>query len=368
VRVLYWTELFWPHIGGVEVLSSRFIPAMRDRGHEFAVATSHAHLDLPDNEEWEGVPVHRFPFRQALADGDIKAMARATRGVAALKRQFRPELVHVRMADPSVFFHLRTRDAHSCPLLVSVTVAPPEAGAGPDTLMGSVMSSAAWVTANSEAILQDIVRLAPDTRGRASVIHPAQVMPEVEPAPMPLDPPTILCLGRVVGDKGFDVALAALARVRRDLPAARLVIAGDGPDRPELEAGARGLGLEEAVSFPGWVPPDRVPDLINQATVVAIPSRCREAFCLVAVEAALMERPVVATQVGGLGEAVADGETGLLVPRDDVEALADALLSLLRDPDRAAAMGRAGRARAMREFDHDAHVDAYDDIYARVAA
>jgi len=368
VRVLYWTELFWPHIGGIEVLSTRFIPAMRDRGHEFAVATSHAGLDLPDTDEWEGVPIHRFRFRQAIGDGDLPAVARATRGVAALKREFRPELVHVRMSGPSVFFHLLTRDAHSCPLLVSVSAAPPEGGAGSGTLLSSVMSSAAWVTANSEAILQDVLRLAPDVRSRASVIHPAQVMPRVEPAPLPLDPPTILCLGRVVTDKGFDVALAAFARVRTVLPTARLVIAGDGPDRPELEADARALGLGEVVSFRGWVPPERVPDLISEATVVAVPSRVREAFGLVAVEAALMERPVVATSVGGLGEAVADRKTGLLVPRNDVDAFANALLSLLRDPDRAAAMGQAGRARAMREFDHDAHIDAYADIYARLAA
>ncbi|HEY1360218.1 MAG TPA: glycosyltransferase family 4 protein [Thermoleophilaceae bacterium] len=368
MRVLYWTEQFWPHIGGVEVLSSNFIPAMRDRGHEFAVATSHSGLDLPDEDEWEGVPLRRFPFRQAIGDGDMGSIARATRGVAALKREFRPELVHVRMADPSVFFHLRTRDAHSCPLLVSVTNAPPEAGAGPGTLLDSVMSSAAWVTANSEAILEDVLRLAPRVRGRASVVHPAQVVPGVEPAPRQLDPPTILCLGRVVDEKGFDVAMVAFARVRRELPAARLVIAGDGPNRSTLEAQARDLGLEEAVSFRGWVPPERVPDLINEAAIVAIPSRWREAFCLVAVEGALMERPVVATNVGGLAEAVADGETGLLVPGDDPAAFADALLSLLRDPNRAAAMGRAGRARAIREFDHDAHVDAYADIYARLAA
>jgi alpha-maltose-1-phosphate synthase len=76
----------------------------------------------------------------------------------------------------------------------------------------------------------------------------------------------------------------------------------------------------------------------------------------------------VATRIGGLGEAVADRETGLLVPKDDVEAFADALLSLLRNPDRAAAMGQTGRARAVREFDHDAHVDAYAGIYARLAA
>jgi glycogen(starch) synthase len=271
------------------------------------------------------------------------------------------------MADPSVFFHLRTRDAHSCPLLVSVTVAPPENGGGPDTLLDSVISSAAWVTVNSEALLQDVLRLAPYASERASVIHPAQVIPEVEPAPLPLEPPTILCLGRVVDDKGFDVALEAFARVRAVSETARLVIAGDGPERPALESQARDLGLAEAVSFRGWVMPERVPELINEATIVAVPSRWREAFCLVAVESALMERPVVATRVGGLEESVADGETGLLVPREDVEAFADALLSLLRDPDRAAAMGHAGRARTMREFDYEAHIDAYAEIYARLA-
>jgi glycogen(starch) synthase len=368
VRILYWTDLFFPYIGGVEVLSARFLPAMRARGHELTVVTSHGGLDLPDVDEWEGFPVHRFPLRRALAERDIEAVVAVTRGVAALKRERRPELVHVRMTDPSVFFHLRTRDAHPCPTLVCVCVELPPGGAGPGTMVGSMLGSAEWVVGVSEAMLADVHRLAPEARERSSVIHEAQVAPDLPPAPLPLDPPTVLCLGRVVPEKGFDVALDALARVRERVPGVRLVVAGDGPERAPLEARARDLGLAGAVQFRGWVAPEDVPALVNEATVVAMPSRWQEAFGLVAVEAALMERPVVATRVGGLTEAVLDGETGIVVPSEDVPAFAGALLELLRDPDRAAAMGRAGRARARRYFDHDDHVSAYEEIYQRLAS
>jgi glycogen(starch) synthase len=251
---------------------------------------------------------------------------------------------------------------------VCVCVGLPTNGGGRGTLLGSVFSQADWVVANSQAMLDDVAQLDPTSTVRSSVIHEARRAPDEPPAPLPFDPPVVLGYGRVERDKGFDVAIAGFARARGEVPEARMVIAGDGSARPGLEAQARELGVEEAVEFRGWVAPERVPQLINQATVVVVPSRWREAFGLVAVEAALMERPVLATRVGGLEEVVADGETGVLVRNEDDRALARALVGLLRDRERASAMGRAGRGRALRKFDFDAHVEAYERLYARLAA
>jgi glycosyltransferase involved in cell wall biosynthesis len=156
--------------------------------------------------------------------------------------------------------------------------------------------------------------------------------------------------------------------VRASHPDARLTIAGDGHALDSLRRRAQARGIADAVDFPGAIARERVPELIESATVVAIPSRWREPFCLVAVEAAQAARPVVATRIAGLRETVADGQTGTLVPLEDAAALGRALVELLDSPERATAMGAAGRERAARLFGMDAYIDAHDRLYRRLAA
>jgi hypothetical protein len=90
MRVLLWSDLFWPYVGGPEILAARLMPALRDRGHEFLVVTSHDSLDLPDEARYEGIPVRRFPFRAATASGDLAGLRALRSEVAALKRAFAP--------------------------------------------------------------------------------------------------------------------------------------------------------------------------------------------------------------------------------------------------------------------------------------
>lgn len=141
----------------------------------------------------------------------------------------------------------------------------------------------------------------------------------------------------------------------------RLVLAGDGPEAPELRHLADTLGVAPQVDFLGALDRAQLAEVIDRATVVAIPSR-REGFPLVALEAAQRARPVVATTVGGLPEIVVDGRTGLLVVPDDVDALARALGDLLGDRDRAAEMGGAAREVAAVDFSFEACVDGYERV------
>jgi glycogen synthase len=369
LRVLYWTQLFRPYIGGVEVVAAQLLPALQARGYECCVVTSHGGLDLADEDAYDGIPVYRFPFQGALSRGNMQLLAAARSGVARVKRIFRPDLVHINLSDPGVFFHLHTQAAHPAPSILSVRLALPDHRVGlVDTLLGRALGMARWVVANSEAILADVRELLPAVTSRSSVIHCGLELPNVEPEALPFARPQLLCLGRVVEDKGFDLAIAAFAELADRFPTLRLVIAGDGPARPELERQAAALGIGPRVDFLGWVAPQKVPRLLNAATVVLMPSRWREAFGLVALQAAQMARPVVAARVGGLPEVVADGETGLLVERNDRHALATAVARLLDHPDAARAMGDAARRRAQRVFSWRRYVDAHDALYRRVVA
>ena len=366
MRVLFWTEHFWPYIGGVEVLGAKFILALRERGYELAVITSHGALDLPDEETYQEVPIHRLHFWKALAARDVDLLARTTQEVSRLKRAFRPDLVHINLTDPTAFFHLRTSRAHPAPLLVAIHVGLPKQGGGRDTVLGQTLRSAQWVTANSAAVLAEAHRLVPEITTYSSLVYNGLDVPGTTPEPLPRDPPRLLCLGLLMTVKGFDLALTALASLAYRFPHIRLVIAGDGPARTELEKQADELGVSHLVDFVGWVTPENVPALMNGATLVVMPSRWEEAFGLVALEAALMARPVVATRVGGLPEVVVHGQTGLLVEKNDSRALGEAIAILLDDIELASKMGRAARSRAQEVFSLKRHVDAYDGLYRQL--
>jgi glycosyltransferase involved in cell wall biosynthesis len=212
----------------------------------------------------------------------------------------------------------------------------------------------------SEASLADIRRFDPAVVGRSSVAYSGVDAPPVEPAPLPWDPPTIAVVGRLAPEKGIDVLLRALA----DLDGVRLTVAGDGPERARLDALADELGVADRVTWLGWVRHDELWAVLQQATVVAVPSR-QDAFPRIAVEAAHLQRPVVASAVGGLRESVVDHATGLLVPPADPAALARALARVLGDPASARELGAAGRAHAAG-FTLTATVEHHLDRYAAI--
>jgi glycogen(starch) synthase len=177
----------------------------------------------------------------------------------------------------------------------------------------------------------------------------------------------VLCAGRLVYEKGWQVALDALDRVlRATAPAAppvRMVIAGSGPHEAELHAQAERLGLGEHVRFLGWTDDATLPVLYRAADVCLVPS-LYEPFGLVALEAMRGGSAVVAAATGGLREVVPDG-TGVRVPPDDVRALAAALRRLLDDPGLRRRLVAAGTAHAAR-FSWDEAAARALQVYARL--
>jgi glycogen(starch) synthase len=362
MKILYWTPFFWPTIGGIEILSMKALPALRDRDYDFVVVTSHDGRDLPDEEQYDGIPVHRFPFLTSLSKGNLSQVVKIQREVTKLKQTYKPDLIHLHLGGPISYFHLKTADAH--PAVTLVTLHTSFAGyKGADTLLAQTLTVANWVTAVSDAMLEDARSVVRGISHHSSVIYNGLDMPRLEPDPLQFDMPRILCLGRLIHEKGFDLAINAFALLVDRFPQARLTIAGDGPARLDLEHQATLLGLTEAVEFTGWVNPEDVPMLMNKATVVVVPSRWREPFPLVALEAAQMARPVVATHVGGLPESVVHEQTGLLVEKDDSQTLAEAIAFLLDHPDVAIRMGQAGRSRMQNVFSWERYIDAYDLLY-----
>jgi len=151
-------------------------------------------------------------------------------------------------------------------------------------------------------------------------------------------------------------------RVQQEVPA-RLLLVGDGPDRPKVEQQAREAGIFEAITFIGNVP--LVEEVLVGADLFLLPSET-ESFGLAALEALSCRVPVIATLVGGLPEVVLDGENGFLLPVGDVDAMAKAALQLLRDDDQRRRFGDAGRQWAVDRFDEASIVERYRRIYRQV--
>jgi N-acetyl-alpha-D-glucosaminyl L-malate synthase BshA len=163
--------------------------------------------------------------------------------------------------------------------------------------------------------------------------------------------------------KRVDVVLEVFRLTRREAPA-RLLLIGDGPDRPEIERRVGDHGLTSDVRFIGEVPdPVR---WLAVADVFLLPS-AQESFGLAALEAMACEVPVIASDVGGLPEVVQAGVTGFLCAPDAIQEMADCCLALVRDAPRRRAMGGAAAARVRQSYCTPVVVPLYERAYARAA-
>lgn len=159
----------------------------------------------------------------------------------------------------------------------------------------------------------------------------------------------LLCVGRLVPDKGQGILLEAVATLRARGTDVELTLVGDGPDRHSLQRRAAALGLSDVVTFAGSVGQDRILDAYRQADVFCLASFA-EGIPVVLMEAMSTGLPVVTTQIMGIPELVGHGESGLLVAPGDIEGLAEAIEGLAADPRLRARLGSAGRRRVQQRF------------------
>jgi glycosyltransferase involved in cell wall biosynthesis len=150
-----------------------------------------------------------------------------------------------------------------------------------------------------------------------------------------------------------------------EFPRTRLIIVGEGSERVRLQELVTSLGLDKHVTLAGFR--TDVPELLQRMDVYVQPS-LHESFGIVLLEAMAAGLPVVASEVEGIPEIVADGETGYLVPVGDSEALANAVRSLLRDTELRRKMGETGRRRVAKEFDIKKTVRSYEQLYEELCS
>lgn len=201
--------------------------------------------------------------------------------------------------------------------------------------------------------------------GRGTVLSIPNCVPDVASAePLAIrssEQLVVGSIGRLDRMKAHDILLRAIAQ----LNGVRVVILGEGEQRTALEQLAANLGVSDRLDLLGWV--DNPRTHLPAFDVIALPSRS-EGFPLAVVEAMLAARPVVATRVGSVAEAVLDGETGLLVEKDDIDGLALALRRLRDDPVLCARLGQRGREVAVARFTVEHMTTSYELLWRKVLA
>ncbi len=246
---------------------------------------------------------------------------------------------------------------------------------GYDQRMRELLRTLPLILARSESLARRLETLGADPArirlNRTGI--PLDAFPFVDRQPPTDGAWHLVQASRLIAKKGLDDALRAFAAFRAVHPAARFTIAGDGPQRAELEHLAASLGLGAAVTFAGFQTQDQLRALYAAAHLFLHPSRTPESGDQEGVPNAMLEAmatglPVAATLHGGIPEAVDPGVSGLLVPERDVDALRDSLLTMAAHPSATLAMGRAAAESVRTRFEQGAAIRALEAIYAEAVA
>jgi len=341
-------------IGGSERHLLTLLPALAAQGVDVRLLG----LDDPSRSPDPFYEQLTVPYERVPAPRDVDPML-AARVVRAMRR-LRPELVHTHLVHADVYGALAARR------LVSTKHNDDPFRAGAFRFVERALAARATrIIAITDALARfQAERVGIPRRKLVTIHYGLDGLPQPWGANPPDDVPTaarvVLAVCRLEPQKGVDVAVRALARVRETDPDAWLVVLGEGGERTRLERLARELDVP--LHLPGRVPD--VAEWLRRAELLVHPVRW-EGFGLAVLEAMLAGLPVVASRVSSLPELVVDGETGVLTRPDDPEALATAIGRALADPG---ALGTAGRLRAQERFSVTRMTQATLDVYETALA
>jgi glycosyltransferase involved in cell wall biosynthesis len=344
-------------ISGSEAHLLSLLPQLQKRGWDVRFLMLHEHEpgagDFAHELRARGIPLDAIPL---AADVDPIAFFR----IAGYLARMRPRILHTHLVHADVYGQL-TGALTGVPVRVSTKHGFNEFRENPGFALGdrAIGSLAHTHIAISRGLARYLEEVEGFDGASFEIVHYG-IEPDGDPRPYGGGVPRLLCVGRLIPIKGHIVLLRAFAEARQQVPTLRLDIAGRGPLEPALRALAKELGVDDAVHFLGYVAP--IQRAIEEAAIVVVPSM-GEGFGMVALEAMERARPVVAGEIGGLGELVEEGVTGHLVPAGEAEPLAAAIVRLASDPTRAAEMGAAGRRRALEQFLQERCTDRTELLY-----
>jgi glycosyltransferase involved in cell wall biosynthesis len=357
-------------LGGMEQAALRVLVGLRARGHTCAVVSTNPVGALGPVLAEHHIPAVGVPFRgragwrshvrlraavrpRAAAADAVLMTGPTLTGMLCLRRhKRRRQVLMVQYHHAGVKHPLAWRALYRLALTRFAAIAFPS-----DFIRAEAEAICPGVRRVAHTIFNPVAIPAPTVAGGREAARAALGLPP--------DAPVLGNAGWLIPRKRFDVFLRVAARVRRAVPAARFVIAGDGPERPRLAALAAEVGVADAVHWLGW---RRDLDPVYRALDVLMFNSDWDAFGNTPIEAMSYGVPVVASVVhGGLGEALSSPDLGTLLRAHDEPALTDAVVALLRDPTAARRTGRAGRDHVARTCSLESRAEAYERLLGGAA-
>lgn len=353
-RIAYLTNSL--RAGGLERVVTLLAAGMKERGHTPFICCYDARGDYEaDRAEGLGIPVHVI-LREPGVDVSYVNKLRTW------LRDVRAEVIHTHNATALFYGALAGLAAR-----VPVRIATEHDGVFPRSRSAAYSNRVlvSRVLTHTVAVSEAVRQLWCESDGvsKDRVIVIPNGVPDTQRARPGHSGCRIGMVGRLSVEKGADLLLRAMALLPKErYPDAKLMVVGDGPQRPELEAMIRALGLTDRVEMLGTR--HDVPEILATLDIFALPSR-REGLPLALLEAMAASLPVVACAVGGVPEAITSDDLGLLVRPEDPEALSQALARLIDEAQLRATLGRAARRRFEQHYELSKMIDRYEALMVR---
>ena len=375
---------------GAEIMLLVYRDGLRARGHDVRVFASRAEL-IPGPSFADYTCFGTTSRLQAL-NSALNLSARVQ--LAKVLKEFQPDVVHVKMflwqlsplilsllKDVPAVYQIVTYKA-ICPngkkLLPDGSVC--RSPAGTICLSGGCLTPQSWLAMmlqrrlwlRQQNVFDAFVTPSPSMKrwlenegiGPVEVISNACRLREPR-APLSGDP-ILAFAGRLSEEKGIGTMIRAFAEIQDAVPGVRLWIAGDGPEGASLKRLAREVGIEARTDFFGALPFEEMDRRFERAWAQIVPSKWDEPFGMVAIEALMRGTAVVASNTGGPGDIVEEGESGVLFPPGDVSALAGAMLKVARDRQLCETLGARGHEIALERYGHQSVPQRLEALFERV--
>ena len=374
MRILIINSEYPPIGGGAGNASAHIAARFAHMGHEIIVLTSRFG-ELPHLERHGNLTLHRIPSLRQQQDRSnpleqLVFLLSASLWTLGMVPRFKPHATLAFFGVPSGAIAWLLKKVFGIPYIISLRGGDVPGFRPYDfrhhhkilaPFLHLIWRDASAVVANSNGLraLANIF----DARFDIHIIPNGVDLQEYATERRAWSPPRLLSVGRLVHQKGLDLAMSALAQLKE--LEWQWCIAGDGPQINALRSLANEFGIQDRVIFPGWRSHAELVECYKASNLLLFPSR-HEGMPNVVLEAMASGLPVIASRIAGNEELVLDGETGLLFPSEDVEALCVALRTLLTDTSQRQVMGNASRRRVQALYSWENTARQYELLLERV--
>ncbi|MFA5839072.1 MAG: glycosyltransferase family 4 protein [Candidatus Margulisiibacteriota bacterium] len=384
MKIVMLSPFFYPHTGGTEKYVKDLSTAMVNAGHEVTVICANlpAEKNAPAEEQMGNFKVIRLP---ASLWFDYLPATKQKFDIKILEGY---DIVHCHV--PPFGFLREVIGKVKQPVIVTyhcdVTVSEKYYGYKvPEFLIKAVEKSA---NVYARMLLKKADAVYNTTRTYAETSPVLKYVPNVRNIPIGLfheamddmqrklglsekdkNPRQILWLGRMAGNKGCDYTVKAMPKILAKFPDTKLVICGDGEEKDYINRIIDELGVRSSIEILGTATFEKLVELYHNSLVYVFPSINRlEAFGIVQLEAMANSTAVICTDIPGPNAVMEEGKTGLIIPKQDPDAIANAVISLLADPQKAIEMGKAGRRMVEEKYEWKTIAGQVEDLYKEALA